>query len=94
MRTVNDIELPPRGPDTDTRYRMLLAACLKSTVFRSQLDSWCRQHPSKDSIDYLDAIQKPYRDAGAMPSFPNLASYAAWVLGLSPSAADGWAIEP
>lgn len=39
---------------------------------------------------YLHALQKPYRDAGTMPNFPNLASYAAWVLSLPPEMAEGW----
>lgn len=87
-RTVSDVPLP-RLRDPDALSRAVLSGCLRDTVFASRAQQWCRANPKYDRMDYLWHVTKPYRDAGSMPDFPNVASYVAWVLALPADLAQG-----
>lgn len=90
VRNAVDGSVPPDLRNPEMVMRGLFDLCTRDAVFRSNGALWCAAHPGYDGLDYLHALQKPYRDAGTMPDFPNLASYAAWVLSLPPEMAEGW----
>jgi len=68
--------IPPRR-DPEIFYKAVLEACRQDVVWRSRSAEWCRRNGG-DAMDYLWAVLKPARDAGNMPTFPNVASAAAF----------------
>lgn len=84
VRSAGDDSVPPPLRDPDRELAAVHAICLADIVYRSRCAEWVRADPDRrrTGLDFCHAVQKPARDAGTMPAFPNRASYAAWVLSL------------
>lgn len=75
-------EIPPLR-DPDLIRRLAHEACMADTIYRSRCRTYLDANEGKDSLDFWDFIQKPYRDAGTMPTgFTSLNNYVAWILTL------------
>lgn len=86
---VDDTPRPPlRNPEAI--LSAVVELCLRDTIFASQAQQWCAARPGASTADYIHALTKPYRDAGALPAFVNAANYAAFVLALAPDLAEDW----
>ncbi len=85
VRSAVDGSVPPNLRDPEALDRALVAACMRDVVFRSRAAAF-----DGSASDYIHALTKPHRDAGALPTFENIASYAAFVLALPPEMAEGW----
>ncbi|MBA4132879.1 MAG: hypothetical protein C0519_15825 [Hyphomicrobium sp.] len=85
----DDTPRPPRR-NPDALLGTIIGLCLQDTIFASQAQQWCAARPGASTADYIHALTKPHRDAGALPDFINAASYAAFVLALAPDLAEDW----
>lgn len=90
VRSAGDDTVPPPLRNPDAFDRALVAACMIDVVFRSRAAEFASANPGATASDYIYALTKPFRDAGTMPTFQNVAAHAAFVLALPPDLAQGW----